>query len=734
MNENNFRRASASGRALFAGRPNASDWKVETIVEAESDAPKADTAAPGSPHSVGAGVPGDDPGSEGESPGSDVDMDVAPAGRLPFMEASLRVTVADAATGAPPPAEPEDEEDDDAGQPIARLDLNTLEAYLGVAGATVAKSATVLPGTGAAAAPAPLPSLARDDTTASTELAAAAAMLASGTPRTGGDSESVPGSEGDAEAVAAKGKEKDKDVTAAQSAARAAFAKDSTQDEDDFFSSDEESNPADAEARSATSFATSTSNRFMINIRSPEETPRAASGGDTASLRAAVSNLKLGGLPPPSPQASASGAAPNTVSPRLPYNFLSPQQILSLFYNLQSLFVQLNVLRVSLATALQDRPSEQGTSSARSSVSSMEMFPTLASLPTITTPPPAMPQAEASSEDFFANFGAPTPPPAAAQTAPDATSAAAPAAQAVIKDPFAELPGLPQTLSQAAKTTEPKAPLQSTPSGITPGASEPLPLHAFHSGDATSAPMRPQAPAPLPQSDLLAGWDEFESMFGGGASTPAPAAAASTAPPAIPAPIEPPAIAPVVASSDSAEPPAAVKKLHKKATEAFCKGLWAKAADQYGEILGTVAGTPEAAAFTQQCVFEYAAALLVMRAAAAPPAAASRLARHAASLPIAQEQLAIVTAFAIEANMAAGNYGWAGDQLSGLLVLSAEGQVGGPGLEPKTLQDRLEACDRAGNANADLPGDEDAEIFASIVGSCQGKGDVDELVGDLTRG
>jgi hypothetical protein len=93
-----------------------------------------------------------DEGSEGGGAGqlSD-DIDVAPAGRLPFMEAALDVSTPRAAPKPPrkeeqpgqeaagPPAAAEaggeGEGEGDDGLPIARLDLSSLEAYAGVPGA-----------------------------------------------------------------------------------------------------------------------------------------------------------------------------------------------------------------------------------------------------------------------------------------------------------------------------------------------------------------------------------------------------------------------------------------------------------------------------------------------------------------------------------------------------------------------------------------------------------------------
>jgi hypothetical protein len=57
-----------------------------------------------------------------------------------------------------------------------------------------------------------------------------------------------------------------------------------------------------------------------------------------------------------------------------------------------------------------------------------------------------------------------------------------------------------------------------------------------------------------------------------------------------------------------------------------------------------------------------------------------------------------------------------------------------PSHNTRTLQDKLNACDRAGGRNAALGADEDLESFRAIVGSCETGREVDELVANLIRG
>lgn len=752
VNENTFMRLSSS--SAFGGRPNIEDWNVQVGDAVDINGSFLDKKVGGGT-ADGTGLDGE---GTAEDPGMDLldmELEVAPAGRLPFMEASLLISAAAAASGIIPP-EPQGE-DAEEGQPIAQLDLNTLETYLGVSGATVLKEATTTPGVAAAAAAiSAMPSLLdRTETSNSTDLGAAtAAAVMAGTPR-GPDGASMPDSEADASAAAAAAAARGE--TLAQSAARAAFKRDAAASEDDadsFFSSDEESNAPDAEARSSASFAATTSSKFLINIRSPGAGP--GENADGASLRAAAMSLKLGG---PGGEGSMKSARSGGLVP-------PPSQP--------------STSRRSLSE------DEDG-----SSVSSLEMdfdhFGPGHKAPAIATPPPAPPlprqePAAATSDDPFAAFadlgGAAGPFASASGTAAKDTTSALHAKEGkeeeststtadkasstsgpmVSKDPFAGLPGLPPTLSQAV-TVEPKQ--SSSVLSLDPLASGPMkaPLaEAVFSQELPGAPMRPQEAPPVPQSDLLSGWDAFEALFGGPAAAPADAGTAATpleaatsgtaaaAGATLPSGTQQPestasaAAAPQLTSAPvgPVPPPSSLKKVYTKALSSFRQGQWGPASENLGKSLdGAVKGHKDPAtaeAFRQQCAYLYAAATLISRSAAAPPQAASRLSRFAAALPLGEEQRAVTTAFAVEANMAAGNYGWAGDQLTWLVVVASEGEVGGPGLETAQLAERLAACDRANGRDAAMPADEDTESFAAIVGSCESKRDVDELLSNLVQG
>ena len=200
VNENAFVHGSTDS-VLYGGRPNTDDWTIS-----------AGTVAAAAP---AAGGGGDDEGEGGGSLSAYMEIDVAPAGRLPFQEASLQVLSA----ADPPPGGAGGSEE---GQPIEGLDLGTLEAYVGVAGATVIKPAVSTPtaaaaGTAAAALGAAAGGLSRMETGLSdmSNPLDLGDMLPSARGHPGG-------SEGSPEVASRPGR----DETAAQAAARAEFRRD----------------------------------------------------------------------------------------------------------------------------------------------------------------------------------------------------------------------------------------------------------------------------------------------------------------------------------------------------------------------------------------------------------------------------------------------------------------------------------------------------------------------------
>ena len=224
VNEDAFRRVGGGGglggaagsRALYGGRPNTEDWVLS---------PAGPAAATGT-LSVDEGSVGEEEAAEAAAAGGlgageeDEDVEVAPAGRLPFMEACLQVTSTSTATPQPTAAGSGEAD----GQPIPSLDLGTLEAYVGIAGATVAKLAVGTPTAAGAAAAGPAAALGGGISRLNTGLSDMSAAQEEAAAAKGWDSDNEEGSAGGpAPAAAAPTREGE---TTAQAAARAAFRKD----------------------------------------------------------------------------------------------------------------------------------------------------------------------------------------------------------------------------------------------------------------------------------------------------------------------------------------------------------------------------------------------------------------------------------------------------------------------------------------------------------------------------
>ena len=288
VNENAFVHGSTDG-SLYGGRPNAEDWAVTA-----GGAAAAATAGGGGKAAAaaddGLGLDGDEAAEGGSEAGSAhlLEIEVAPAGRLPFQEASLQVL--SAADPAPPAVPGGDAE----GQPIEGLDLGSLEAYVGVVGASVSKPAVSTPTAAAAgmaaamlgAAGAGGSALSRMETGFS-EMSVEPELVPGGVRGAPAGSSDDGSRRGPTAAVG-------KDETSAQAAARAAFRRDTAgwwgtggwssgqgsasrmwtvqhtcsdfsafllacpahclpfaDDDDDFFSSDEESAPTETDSRQA---------------------------------------------------------------------------------------------------------------------------------------------------------------------------------------------------------------------------------------------------------------------------------------------------------------------------------------------------------------------------------------------------------------------------------------------------------------------------------------------------
>jgi hypothetical protein len=272
VNENAFVHGSTDA-SLYGGRPCVDDWAVAVASGAEAGG-GGDTTGSGTAPGAAAAGDAEGEGSEGAAAGQLLEIDVAPAGRLPYQEASLAVQSAAEASGGAGEQE---------GQPIPALDLGTLEAYVGLPGAHVIKPAVGTPTAGGGGALGP--ALSRSQTGLSELSNPLEPELAAAIGGSRGGAAPLRPSQDSGGAAAAR----DRDETAAQAAARAAFRRDTAgglaaapeggavvclarpeqpvlaaagcphhplphppapaDDDDDFFSSDEESAPTEADSR-----------------------------------------------------------------------------------------------------------------------------------------------------------------------------------------------------------------------------------------------------------------------------------------------------------------------------------------------------------------------------------------------------------------------------------------------------------------------------------------------------
>ena len=73
---------------------------------------------------------------------------------------------------------------------------------------------------------------------------------------------------------------------------------------------------------------------------------------------------------------------------------------------------------------------------------------------------------------------------------------------------------------------------------------------------------------------------------------------------------------------------------------------------------------------------------------------------------------------------------YGGDQLTGLIAK----MVGSaPDAYMAQLQADIEACDRAGGQNKDIPADENTEDWVSVVAAASSKEDVEEILAPMLR-
>ena len=106
--------------------------------------------------------------------------------------------------------------------------------------------------------------------------------------------------------------------------------------------------------------------------------------------------------------------------------------------------------------------------------------------------------------------------------------------------------------------------------------------------------------------------------------------------------------------------PAGAKKAVNEGLTAFQAGRWEAAASQFGKAVD--AAGSQSPAFAQQALLLFVAARLLAaaaRAAKKAPGKAAQLSRFAVALPLEDEQRLAAVGAAVDANMAAKNYGCA---------------------------------------------------------------------------
>lgn len=709
VNEDAFRRVGAAGD--FGGRALVQDWEVKPKTEVMylNECPE-NTSPRGTLDTSSEGLNGED-----VSPN---EWEVAPSGRIPFMEACLAVTLSGAASGQfySKGLKGDDNQtgNEDSGQPISALDLSKMDAYLGMTGASVVSSGGKtdksfmlrnVEGN--------ISSILSEKANLQENLPAHASGHLGGdtTPRSSDmlDLQSIPESEGDSVFSSPVTGASQRNKSKYKSADEPGTSISSFQDDlyDDFFSSDEESGVfPDADDKSAGSFAAATSNRFLFNIRSPDDA-RSLQSSDPNALRNAAQKLKLGGVDKVGmvSQASLDGQKKHP---------------------------------------LQSEHSKETMASADSSTTSIEQLFTFDSQMKEESIASAK---STGQEDPFLAFDA-----LGLKSAEEKDDILAKSGNNVTTlkdkivtfDPFAELSVLSNTLGEQKAIQDRRNVDQDS---STAPARKPLPEHEFRDDKATTSsqpssenvPMRPKGPALVPKEDLLSGWADFEALFATNSQKDTNlkmdrSEKSLSGKTTSVAPIEGVRNPSVELEMDvGSQPSPSLQFEHSNAVKTFCQGHWSKAAEYFATCM-TKSTSENVSELKQLCLHQYAASLLLQRASPAPPLVASRLSRYAAALKTGDKMRAAATSFAVEANMAAGNYGWAGDQLTWLVVDATENASSGPGLDPQILQERLSVCDQYGNQNANIKeNDDDVESFADIVGSCSNKGDVDNLIENLLQ-
>uniref|UniRef100_A0A1D1ZRJ4 Uncharacterized protein n=1 Tax=Auxenochlorella protothecoides TaxID=3075 RepID=A0A1D1ZRJ4_AUXPR len=671
VNENAFR--GMAGKSPHGGRACLADWgvRLEARVEGTAEDPRtvlgevaASRDEDQEEEDGGSGserFAGDDTQHAWRPDGevsqdtldADADVDVAPAGRLPFMEATLLQTeCTEESAGARTAG------NDGAGAPIPPLEAGALASYAGLPGAVALRRAfggsgasSGLAAGGASASPRP-PSPSASDAAGGFEeegsrhggRGAGAASISRASDW--GTESATSGGAGGAPTAGAGRVQDPRNGGSGQPP----MAVDED-DDDDFFDSD------DDEAFLAAALPGGAAAAAAVAAAAAPARAAGAAGTEPVDL------LATGSRTPPSLASTHSG------SKRFSFNIREGEG---------------NVAGAAAAPSL------------KAAVQGLRLGP-----PPLAPPPPAGGSARypaiqrsvsGASEDPFATLA----------RAPSAASSAA-GGQGAASDPFGLL-----ALGSGV--------------GGSQGQGTPSPVQAPSAGGS-----RHPSAGPGQASNLLAGWEDFEAMFGGTTAVLAPAPTPAPAPTAAPVPaaptqqVTPPRIPhpPRQPTSARGTPHAATPAL-----AAFRRREWEEAAKQL-----RVGGQLDGATLARLV----AAALLAAAERAASPAAAARLARHAAAVALTGADAAAVLWSAAQFQAGAGNFGVAGDMLTRLVIADTEGP-GANGIPTDEVQEFLNDCDRRGNGNATVAGGEDLTTFRSILASCASIAEVDDLVANVLQG
>lgn len=240
------------------------------------------------------------------------------------------------------------------------------------------------------------------------------------------------------------------------------------------------------------------------------------------------------------------------------------------------------------------------------------------------------------------------------------------------------------------------------------------------------SPMKPQEPAQVPTSDLLAGWNEFEALFTSPESKDNDKTEKQNGSSLhdFDFPSEPRDLL-------TLEVPKSVCDVHLSAQQLYLDASWQKAAREFGKaFFNAMDNDPNNDVFRRRCASEYAASLLMQRASKAKTSLGARLARHAAGLDLDMNMQLWTQIRAAEMNIKAGNKEWSAELLSTIL-LEVGGEESSKLVDIAKVQKLLLSCN-SNPSNKSVPPDEDINSTRMIIEVSQTLQDVDAVVSELS--